>query len=67
MNEKKVLALTGAAGASCMATATVLMGADLADGINQTFKVVGFSLGAVGTLLSAGVAYYKGAIAGGAV
>ena len=61
--EKRVLAGIGAVGAGCMAGATALMGVDLATDVAVQFRVVGVLMGAVGTVLSAGVAYYKGALA----
>lgn len=63
MREKRILAAVGALGASCMAASTVLMGIDLANETQQAVRVFGFLLGAGGTFCSAGVAYYKGAIA----
>jgi hypothetical protein len=63
MNEKRIIAATGAVGASCMAASTVLMGVGLGAEVDQAFKVMGFALGAVGTFLTAGIAYYKGAMA----
>lgn len=64
MTEKRIIAATGAIGASCMAASTVLMGVGLGTDVDHAFKVIGFGLGAVGTFLTAGIAYYKGAMAG---
>ena len=63
MREKRILAIVGAFGAASMAASTVLMGINLASETQQAIQVFGFLLGGIGTFCSAGVAYYKGAIA----
>lgn len=63
MTEKRIIAVTGSLGAACMAASTVVGAVDLAGSITQTFQVLGVALGAVGTFLTAGIAYYKGAMA----
>lgn len=62
MKEKRVLGAIGAVGVGCMASATALTGVDVASGISEGVKIAGLLLGAVGTALSAGVAYYKASL-----
>lgn len=64
MTEKRILAAVGAVGVACMAGATGLTGVDVASGISESVKISGLILGAVGTALSAGVAYYKASLTG---
>ncbi len=60
MTEKKTLAIIGAIGAGASAGATVLTGANaFATEINQAFAVVAFVCSAVGTVLTAGLMYYR--------
>lgn len=60
--EKRILGVIGALGVGCMAAATALTGVDLAAGLGQTVQLAQLGLGAVGTFLSAGVAYYKASL-----
>lgn len=60
MTEKKTLAIIGAVGAGASAGATVLTGANaFATEINQTFAVIAFGCSALGTILTAGLMYYR--------
>lgn len=60
--EKRILGAIGAIGVACMAGATALTGVDVASGVGNEVKFFALGLGALGTSLSAGVAYYKASL-----
>lgn len=62
MTEKRIIAALGATGAAATAGSIVLFGVDtLGTDVAQSLKVIALCVGAIGSALSAGVQYYKGA------
>lgn len=63
MTERKTLAIIGAVGAGSSACATVLLGANsFGPEINQTVSIIALGFSAIGTVITAGITYYKSAL-----